>query len=59
MNLRQCVGILAIVLGIGFTGGTVRAAAPLPQEQAHVSQDQDYSKNKTYQQGLREGQDDQ
>ena len=56
MNLRKCVWVLAVVLGTGITGGTVRAAAPpLAQEQGH---DQAYSKNKTYQQGLREGQDD-
>jgi len=55
MNLQQCVWILAIVLGTGITGSTVRAAAsPLPQ----VSQNQDYSKNKKYQQGVSEGRDD-
>ena len=59
MNVRQYVWILALVLGTGITGGAVRAAASrLPQDQAHVSQDQDYSKNKTYQQGLREGRED-
>jgi hypothetical protein len=57
MNLRQCVWVLAVALSTGITSGTVLAvASPPPQEQAH---DQDYSKNKTYQQGLREGQDDQ
>lgn len=56
MNLRQCVWVLAVALGIGITGGTLRAAAsPSSQDQAH---DQDYSKNKKYQQGLREGKDD-
>ena len=56
MNLRQCVWVLAVALGTGVTGGTVRAAAsPLSQDQGH---EQDYSKNKTYQQGMREGQDD-
>jgi len=56
MTLRQCVWVLAVALGTGITGGTVRAAvAPIAQEQAH---DQDYSRNKTYQQGLREGKDD-
>lgn len=28
------------------------------EDRAHVSQEQDYSKNKNYQQGVREGQDD-
>lgn len=55
-NLRQCVCVLAMALGTGITGGTVRvAASPLFQDQAH---DQDYSKNKRYQQGLREGKAD-
>src|SRR5580700_3286265 len=59
MKLRQCVCILAVVLGIGITGGTARAAAsPLPQDHAQVSQDKDYSKNKKYQQGVSEGRDD-
>lgn len=57
LNLTQCVCVLTVALGVGITGGTVRAAA---QEDRHVSQDdQDYSKNKNYQQGLREGRDDQ
>lgn len=56
MSLRGCVWVLATALGIGITGGAVLvAASPSPQEQAH---EQDYSKNKVYQQGLREGRDD-
>jgi hypothetical protein len=55
MSLRQCVWVLAMVLGTGIVGETVRAAASsLPQ----VSQDQDYSKNAKYQQGVSEGKDD-
>jgi hypothetical protein len=55
MNLKQCVWIVAMTLGIGITGGTVRvAASPSPQEQ----RDQDYSKNKNYQVGMRDGRDD-
>lgn len=57
-NLRKCVCVFAVVLGIGITGGTVRAA-PSPQERDQASQQQDYSKNKNYQQGMRDGQDDQ
>jgi hypothetical protein len=53
-NLRHCFWILALVLGIGITGGTVRAAAPA---QDHA-QTQDYSKNKNYQVGMRDGKDD-
>jgi hypothetical protein len=55
VNLKRCIGILAIGAGIGLCGGTVQAVgAPFFQEH-----DQDYSKNKTYQQGVREGQADQ
>jgi hypothetical protein len=60
INLRQCVLVLAVAMGICVTGGTLGAAASaLPQDQAHVSQNPDYSKNKTYQQGLKEGRGDQ
>ncbi len=56
MNLRQYAGVLAVALSMIVAGGTVRAAAPAsPQEQ---SRNQDYSKNKKYQQGVREGQND-
>jgi hypothetical protein len=55
MNLRQSVWVLALAVGIGMSGGTVQAVgAPLFQDH-----DQDYSKNKTYQQGMREGKADQ
>ena len=56
MNLRQCVWVLAVALGAGITGGTVRAAASQPS-QDHA-QTQDYSKNKNYQVGMRDGKDD-
>ena len=56
MNLRQCVWILAIVLSTGILGDTARASAfPSPQDQA---QTRDYSKNKNYQVGMRDGRDD-
>ena len=55
-NLRQCVWILVMALSIGITGGTLRAATPAsPQDQA---QNQDYTKNKNYQVGMRDGKDD-
>jgi hypothetical protein len=54
MNLKQCVWIGVMTLGIGITGGTARMAASTPQEQ----HEQDYSKNKNYQQGMRDGHDD-
>jgi hypothetical protein len=54
MNLRRCAGVLAVAVGLGITGGAVQAVgAPFFQDH-----EQDYSKNKTYQQGVREGQDD-
>jgi hypothetical protein len=54
-NLKQCVWIVAMTLGMGITGGTIRvAASPSPQDQ----HDQDYSKNKNYQLGMRDGRDD-
>jgi hypothetical protein len=56
MKLNRYVWIAAMTLGIGFTGGAVRlAASPSPQEQ----HEQDYSKNKRYEQGMREGKVDQ
>ena len=56
MNLKQYAGVLAVALSMIVAGGTVRAAAPAsPQEQGR---NQDYSKNKNYQLGVREGQND-
>lgn len=56
MNLRQCVWVLAMALSMVIAGGTVRASVPpSPQDQAH---NQDYSKNKKYKQGVREGKND-
>jgi hypothetical protein len=53
-EIRQYVLVLAVAMGLAITGGTGRAAAsPASQDQG-----QDYSKNKTYQQGMREGRDD-
>ena len=57
INLKDCAGVLALAAGIGITGGALQAvAAPLFQDQDHGP---DYSKNKTYQQGMRDGKDDQ
>lgn len=48
--------VLAVALGTAITGGTARAAvSSFSQDQGH---DQDYSKNKNYQQGMRDGRDD-
>jgi hypothetical protein len=46
------IGVLA--LGIGITGGTARVAASATQER----HDQDYSRNKNYQVGMRDGRTD-
>ena len=54
INWKQCAWIAVISLGIGITGGAARVAASTPQEQ----HEQDYSKNKNYQQGTRDGRDD-
>ena len=52
-NLKRYLGILAIAAGVLIGGSAVQAAgAPFDDH------DQDYSKNKNYQQGMREGRDD-
>jgi len=53
VNLKQCIWIGVMTLGLGMAGGTARLAA-YPQEQ----HEQDYSKNKNYKQGARDGKDD-
>jgi hypothetical protein len=55
MHVRRCTWVLAVTVGLGISGNAVQAV-PAPFFQEH---DQDYSKNKTYQQGVREGKDDQ
>jgi hypothetical protein len=54
-NLKRCVWIVALTLGMGITGGTLRVAASPSAQDQH---DQDYSKNKNYQLGMRDGRDD-
>jgi biotin-(acetyl-CoA carboxylase) ligase len=60
-NLKHCVWALAVVVGMGVGVGTAPAVAA-PQDREHQQQqqqhEQDYSKNKTYQQGMREGRSD-
>jgi hypothetical protein len=54
-GLKQCAWVAVMALGIGITGGATRAvAAPAPQEHHDV----DYSKNKNYQMGMHDGQND-
>ena len=58
-NLKHCVWALAVVVGMGVGVGTAPAvAAPQDREQQQQQHEQDYSKNKTYQQGMREGRSD-
>jgi hypothetical protein len=53
---KHCAQVLAVAMGMAISGGAVHAvAAPYFQDQNH---EQDYSKNKRYQQGIREGQSD-
>ncbi len=54
LTLRHCIGVLALVTGLGITGVAAQAAgAPFFQDH-----DQDYSKNKQYQVGMHDGQND-
>jgi len=58
MNLKHCLRVTAVVAGVVIGGDAVQAvAAPLFQNQTQT-ENPDYSKNKTYQQGMREGQSD-
>ena len=62
INLRNRAWVLAVALalGISITGGAARAASSwLPQDESRDrAHDQDYSKNKNYQLGMRDGQSD-
>jgi hypothetical protein len=65
MNARHCARLVALAASIGISAFTVQAVgAPFfqdqdkPQDHAQ-NQDRDYSKTKTYQQGMRDGKDDQ
>ena len=57
MSFKPYVWALAVAVCTGVTGGTARAVvSPARNDQGH---DKDHSKNKRYQQGMREGKDDQ
>ena len=56
INFKPYVLVLAMVVGTGIFASTVRTLA-FPAMNA-AGEDQDYSKNKRYQQGVREGRDD-
>jgi hypothetical protein len=53
INFRRFAAIPAIVVGIGVGCASMPLASASP-----FFEDQDYSKSKTYQQGLREGKSD-
>jgi hypothetical protein len=57
-GLKYYAWVGAVALGLGIGGGTLQAVAA-PFFQDHQPQQPDYSKNKRYQQGMREGKDDQ
>ena len=52
-NFRHFAGVLAVTAGLALSGAAAQAVAAPFQEHGP-----DYSKNKTYQQGVREGKDD-
>ncbi|HEY1207422.1 MAG: hypothetical protein ABSH46_14455 [Bryobacteraceae bacterium] len=60
INLKRCIWVLTLAVGIGVGGGTLQAVGTLsPQDHpTSTTEQQDYSKNKTYQQGVREGRSD-
>jgi hypothetical protein len=58
LNVKRSIWTLALAAGIGLGGGVTQAvAAPFFQQQDQAPAP-DYSHNKTYQQGQREGQAD-
>jgi len=57
LNIRSGAWALALTIGIG-TGVGVSQAVATPLFQQEQRSEPDYSKNKTYQQGQREGQAD-
>lgn len=60
INFTRVVGISVLALGFAVAGMPVRAAITA-QDQDHTDQqrhDQDYSSNKNYQLGMKEGRDD-
>ena len=58
MNLKHSVWVLAVVVGMGVGVGTAPAVAAPQDREQQQQHEQDYSKNKTYQQGMREGRSD-
>ena len=57
LNLKRGIWTLALAVGLGF-GGALSPAVAAPFFQQDQAPGPDYSRNKTYQQGQREGQAD-
>jgi len=57
MNLKRYVGALALAVGVSVGAGSVQAVAA-PFQEHDGGHEQDYSKNKNYQQGTRDGKND-
>lgn len=55
MNWKQYAWIVVMALAFGISGGVARAAAAPAAQDQHA---QDYSKNKNYQTGMKDGRDD-
>jgi hypothetical protein len=60
-DLKKYAWVAALTFGIGIAGGATRVNAfPVPQDHHDMDHhDDDYSKNKNYQLGMRDGRDDQ
>jgi len=59
LKAARSVWVLATILTVGTIAGSTSAATRWAQERGDQNQvhDQDYSKNKNYQQGMRDGRD--
>ncbi len=58
INLTRIVGISVLALGISVAGMPVRAAIAAQDQNRTDQTHEDYSKNKNYQLGMKEGRDD-
>jgi hypothetical protein len=56
-NLKRYIWVATVAVGLAIGGGA--AVAQDRGSSNQKTEQQDYSKNKTYQQGVREGRDDQ